>query len=328
MNSSQHNISVFLSIGAGPVITGYTCVFLFGILGHFYLYWKNHQRRHRTNSFSDVLFRHLMITEKVFTLTVPVWAYHLTTHGNLPGSWCRSLTFVFYLTVFARAFFYLLLIWDRYSVIICRHPLPVNLNYSQVIGLSVWLVAVLSASPFSIFNGSVKQCLGNMGSIPSESSAVLNLEVHLCSFWLPLIMSANCYYQAKRRASPDQLHELYRCSLLITIITTYAIVWFPFHLALLIDALISISHVEPSSALHWASIVVTCKSFTFVYAGISPLVYFTCCPTVRRELLMSLRPFFTWISGKTRRGYAPIKTQPLNIPDEPIDNKSPHLLNE
>ncbi|QQL09785.1 Ba214 [Baboon cytomegalovirus] len=316
MNSSVRNVTALTPLGPGPIIAGYTCVFLFGITGHLYLGFKNSKRRHHAGAFSDTLFRHLMITEGVFTFAIPMWAYHLSTGGHLPDPWCRGLTFVFYLTAFARATFYFLLAWDRYSVIVCRQPLPVHASYNQVVGLSVWLIAVLAASPFAIFSGDVQQCLGNMGVMPSQSSAILNVEVHVCTFWLPLIMIAACYYHAKRRAAADQIADLHRCALLVTIIMVFAIVWFPFHLVLLIDAMASLSHVEPSSAIHWAPIVVMCESLAFAYAGISPLVYFVACPVVRHEFIVSLRPFFWRISGKQWGGYVPVATQPPTKLDE------------
>ncbi|AKI29730.1 membrane protein US27A [Mandrillus leucophaeus cytomegalovirus] len=316
MNSSARNITALTPLSPGPIIVGYACVFLFGLLGHSYLGFKDCKRRNHASAFSHVLFRHLMFTEEVFTLTVPAWAYHLSTNGHLPDPWCRALTFVFYLTAFARAFFYLLLAWDRYNVIVCRQPLPVHPSYTQVVGLSVWLFAVLAASPFSIFSGDVRQCLGNIGVMPSQSSAILNLEVHLCTFWMPLVVTAACYYHAKRRAANDQIADLHRCALLVTIVMVFAIVWFPFHLVLLIDAMASLSHVEPSSATHWAPIVTTCESLAFAYVGVSPLVYLLASPVARNDLIVNIRPFFWRMSGKQWGGYVPVATQPSNKPDE------------
>nr|ACQ55275.1 chemokine receptor vGPCR1 [Cercopithecine betaherpesvirus 5] len=322
MNSSCRNVTALTPLGPGPIITGYACVFLFGVIGHFYLGFKNSKRQRQASTFSDILFRHLMITEEVFTFTIPLWTYHLISNGSLPSPWCRGLTFVFYLTAFARAFFYLLLSWDRYNIIVCRHPLPVHLDYTQVVGLAVWLAAALAASPFSIFNGDVQQCLGNMGKVPSQSSATLNLEVHVCTFWIPLIVTANCYYQAKRQAAADQKIELQKCALLVTVVMVFTIIWFPFHLALLIDALASISHIDPTSACHWAPIVVMCECLAFAYVGVSPMVYFFACPTVRHEFLVSVRPFFLRLSGKTWGGYVPVDTQaPANKPDPTTENE-------
>nr|AFQ32099.1 US28 [synthetic construct] len=252
----------------------YGVVFLFGSIGNFLVIFTITWRR-RIQCSGDVYFINLAAADLLFVCTLPLWMQYLLDHNSLASVPCTLLTACFYVAMFASLCFITEIALDRYYAIVYMRYRPVK--QACLFSIFWWIFAVIIAIPhFMVVTKKDNQCMTDYDYLEVSYPIILNVELMLGAFVIPLSVISYCYYRISRIVAVSQSRHKGRIvRVLIAVVLVFIIFWLPYHLTLFVDTLKLLKWISSSCEFERSlkrALILT-ESLAFCHCCLNPLLY-------------------------------------------------------
>ncbi|AKI08883.1 envelope protein US28 [Human betaherpesvirus 5] len=270
----------------------YGVVFLFGSIGNFLVIFTITWRR-RIQCSGDVYFINLAAADLLFVCTLPLWMQYLLDHNSLASVPCTLLTACFYVAMFASLCFITEIALDRYYAIVYMRYRPVK--QACLFSIFWWIFAVIIAIPhFMVVTKKDNQCMTDYDYLEVSYPIILNVELMLGAFVIPLSVISYCYYRISRIVAVSQSRHKGRIvRVLIAVVLVFIIFWLPYHLTLFVDTLKLLKWISSSCEFERSlkrALILT-ESLAFCHCCLNPLLYVFVGTKFRQELHCLLAEF-------------------------------------
>uniref|UniRef100_A0A3B3ZI82 G-protein coupled receptors family 1 profile domain-containing protein n=1 Tax=Periophthalmus magnuspinnatus TaxID=409849 RepID=A0A3B3ZI82_9GOBI len=244
---------------------------------------------------------HLCAADLFFLLTLPLWAHQSTEGWTLGAPLCKVTAAMYKVNLFSVSLFLACIAVDRYVVIV--HPTAAlnsqrqRRNWARGISVSVWLLALLLATPELAFATVTAQddhmtCRtqypAHWGRVGKATA--LSLQVSL-GFFVPLVVMAGCYLVIGRRLLMTHTFHKHRPLLVImAIVLVFIITQLPHNCVLITeiwDAHTTSLNCADRKVLDKTGLVL--QAVAFSHPALNPFLYALIGRRFRQEL-MSLLP--------------------------------------
>ncbi|XP_037383694.1 C-C chemokine receptor type 5-like [Talpa occidentalis] len=269
-------------IGAALLPPLYSLVFIFGFVGNL-LVMLTLINCKKLKSMTDIYLLNLAISDLLFLLTIPFWAYHAENEWVLGNVMCKVLTGLYHIGYFSGIFFIILLTIDRYLAIVHAVFALKARKVSFAVGTSVitWVVAVLASLPRIIFTKSQKDSRYTCSLyLPSNDfhfwKKLIALKIFILGLVLPLLIMIICYSgilkTLLRCRNEKKKHKAVR--LIFAIMIMYFLFWAPYNIVLLLNTFpesLNLNNCISSNRLDQAMQVTETLGMT--HCCINPIIY-------------------------------------------------------
>lgn len=182
-------------------------------------------------SLNNVLIVNLALSDLLFTMGLPFWAYSHMNGWTLGEPACKTVTFVFYVGYYSSSILLILMTAHRYVAVI--YPLSgivSNKGFcSAVASPFIWTLSLLFAIPALIFTSVLKQS----HCVPSSSNWTLfGIYQQNILFILDLVVFLFCYPQIicrLLRPSP-QRKKTKTLKLIFILMVVFLLTWAPYNI--------------------------------------------------------------------------------------------------
>ncbi|KAJ8406934.1 hypothetical protein AAFF_G00292100 [Aldrovandia affinis] len=268
--------------GARFMPTFYYSIFLLSLLGNglvlyiIYMYEK-------LNTVTNVFLLNLVISDLVFSLSLPFWASYHSSEWIFGSVACKLVGGVYFVGFYSSILFLTLMTFDRYLAVV--HAVAAakrrRMVYALVSSATVWIVSILATiKEFVLYDtrndsryGVLCEETGYSQDIMAKWQLVGYYQQFVLFFLLPLGVLLYCYVRITIRIVHTRMKQKCRAvKLIFLIIVTFFICWTPFNVVTLLRAInTSVKSVSCTDELDYA--VYITRNIAFLYCCVNPLFY-------------------------------------------------------
>ncbi|XP_047551751.1 C-C chemokine receptor type 2 isoform X2 [Lutra lutra] len=273
----------------------YSLVFIFGFVGNMLVVLILINCK-RLKSMTDIYLLNLAISDLLFLLTIPFWAYY-AVHGWLLGEvMCKSFTGLYHVGYFGGNFFIILLTIDRYLAIV--HAVFAlkarTVTFGVLTSGVTWAVAVFAALPGIVFGGLEKEHNITLCSsqFPKAWKNFHTIMRSLLGLVLPLLVMVICYSAILktllRCRNEKKRHKAVK--LIFVIMIVYFLFWAPNNIVLLLSTFqesFNVSNCQSTSQLD--QIMQVTETLGMTHCCVNPIIYAFVGEKFRRYLSVFFR---------------------------------------
>ncbi|NP_001069389.1 C-C chemokine receptor type 1-like [Bos taurus] len=268
----------------------YSVVFVIGLVGNILVVLVLYKR---IKNIINICLLNLAISDLIFLFTLPFWIdYKVKDDWIFGDAMCKLLFGFFFLGLYSKIFFIILLTIDRYLTNV--HPQFKrqcwNITSGTVTSIVVWVLAILASVPGLYFSKTQWWLTHYTCSLhfPPESHGrkwkqFLALKLNILGLILPLLVMTVCYGHIKiikiMLRTWNKKANIIR--LIFVIMITFFLFWTPCNLTVFVSAFQD-SLCEHCSQLDLA-IEVT-EAIAYAHCCMNPIVYVLFCRRYRRVL--------------------------------------------
>ncbi|XP_042332277.1 C-C chemokine receptor type 5-like isoform X3 [Sceloporus undulatus] len=260
----------------------YSLVLIFGLLGNalvvliFVTYKK-------LKSMTDIYLLNLAISDLLFIVSLPFWAYYAADEWIFGNELCKILSGVYLAGFYSGSFFIILLTIDRYLAIV--HAVFAlkarTVVYGILTSVVTWCLAILASVPGMVFNRLQKEN-NRFACTPHFSSETqirwnqfLTLKINFIGLIFPMMVMTFCYVQIIRtlmRCRNDKKTKAVRLIFIIMIV--YFLFWAPYNIVLLLQTFQSSFHLDSCEDISNLAIAVQAtETLAMAHCCINPVIY-------------------------------------------------------
>ncbi|XP_014434096.2 C-C chemokine receptor type 5-like [Pelodiscus sinensis] len=237
----------------------------------------------RLRSMADIYLLNLAVSDLLFILSLPFWAYYAAHEWVFGNAMCKILSGVYIAGFYGGMFFIILLTVDRYLAIV--HAVFAlkarTVTYGILTSVVTWGVAILASFPELIFHSAQKEathwtCSPHYPWGQEKTwKQCQTLMMNLVGLVIPLLIMIFCYaaiIKTLLRGRNEKKHKAVRLIFIIMIV--YVIFWTPFNIVIFMNTfpnLFVLNTCETSKQIELA-IQVT-ETFAMIHCCINPVIY-------------------------------------------------------
>ncbi|XP_066101714.1 C-C chemokine receptor type 5 [Saccopteryx bilineata] len=261
----------------------YSLVFLSGFVGNLLVVLILITCK-KLKSMTDIYLLNLAISDLLFLLTVPFWAYYAADHWVFGNEGCRLLTGLYFIGFFSGIFFIILLTIDRYLAIV--HAVFAlkarTVTFGVVTSGATWVVAVFASLPGIIFTKSQREGSRYTCSPHYPTSQYdfwknfQTLKMVILGLVLPLLVMIVCYSgilkTLLRCRNERKRHRAVR--LIFVIMIVYFLFWAPYIIVLLLNTFqkfLGLNNCSSSNSLDYA--MQATETLAMTHCCVNPVIY-------------------------------------------------------
>uniref|UniRef100_A0A8D0HGI4 G-protein coupled receptors family 1 profile domain-containing protein n=1 Tax=Sphenodon punctatus TaxID=8508 RepID=A0A8D0HGI4_SPHPU len=234
-------------------------------------------------SMTDIYLLNLAISDLLFVVTLPFWAYYAAYKWVFGNAMCKLLTGIYYTGFYGSIFFIILLTIDRYLAIV--HAVFAlkarTIAWGILTSVITWGVAILASIPGIVFYQAESKHKHWVCSprYPLEQERIWKiffmLKMNILGLFFPLIVMIICYTKiliTLLRCRSKKKHKAVRLIFIIMIV--YFIFWAPYNIAIFLDTFqssFSLNNCDSSKQLDY-TIQVT-ETIAMIHCCINPMIY-------------------------------------------------------
>ncbi|XP_069802828.1 probable G-protein coupled receptor 33 [Dendropsophus ebraccatus] len=274
---------------------------LFGLVMNTLYIWVLKFRM--SQSVNTTWFFHLIITNFIFTLNMPLLAVYvlrnpLWVFGTIL---CKLNNTVIDSCVLAAVFFLTAISLERFFLV--YHPLwyrqHMNLRWASIICFSMWGLAILSSSPFIMLchvehYGNITVCCSEL-KFPSLEGNPQKLDLatewgffgfrFAMSFVIPFGLLSVCYLLIGFKIRSDHLAKSTKpYKLILVVVVSFFICWAPYHIR---NGMLVEKGRFPEEVLQ--VLIVLCTCFSCVNSCLTPILYLFIVDSFNKEFRKSVQ---------------------------------------
>ncbi|XP_030046127.1 prostaglandin D2 receptor 2 [Microcaecilia unicolor] len=252
----------------------------------------------------------LALSDFMTSVSLPFFTYFLAKGHTweLGTFFCRVHSSVFFLNMFISSFILSAISLDRcllvlYPVWAQNHR---TVPMSTAICVILWILAILNTVPYYLFRDTIQRqdgrimCYYNflLYSNPISSNEdnfalcsrrqyAVAVSKFLISFFVPLLLIAICYTAVSlkiRRRHQRNSRRFFK--LMVAIILTFVLCWFPYHIFSLMEA--QAHHQKEMRQVVWKALPFV-TSLAFINSILNPCLYVFTCPDFLSKIRHSLK---------------------------------------
>uniref|UniRef100_A0A8C0FX98 G-protein coupled receptors family 1 profile domain-containing protein n=1 Tax=Chelonoidis abingdonii TaxID=106734 RepID=A0A8C0FX98_CHEAB len=211
----------------------YSLVLIFGLLGNALVVLILIKYK-KLRSMTDIYLLNLAISDLLFILSLPFWAYYAAREWDFGNAMCKILSGVYYAGFYSGIFFIILLTIDRYLAIV--HAVFAlkarTVTYGILTSVVIWVIAILASLPGFIFHSVQKEgphwtCSSHYPSnYEKEWRQFLILKMNILGLVIPFVIMIFCYIEIIKillRRRNEKKHKAVSSQLELAIQVTEAI---------------------------------------------------------------------------------------------------------
>uniref|UniRef100_A0A8D0H6Q4 G-protein coupled receptors family 1 profile domain-containing protein n=1 Tax=Sphenodon punctatus TaxID=8508 RepID=A0A8D0H6Q4_SPHPU len=216
----------------------YSLVLLFGFVGNTLVVLILIKYK-KLKSMTDIYLLNLAISDLLFVITLPFWAYYAAHDWVFGNAMCKILSGIYHAGFFSGIFFIILLTIDRYLAIV--HAVFAvkarTASYGILTSIITWCVTLLASVPEVIFHnvqteGDQHTCSPHFPSgAGNQWKHYIILKMNILGLFIPLVVMIFCYTEIIRtllRCRCDKKQRAVR--LIFVIMIVYFVFWAPYHI--------------------------------------------------------------------------------------------------
>ncbi|XP_007949969.1 C-C chemokine receptor-like 2 [Orycteropus afer afer] len=194
----------------------------------------------------NIYFLNLAVSNLLFSLTLPFWAYTASHGGILGDPICKILIGIYFIGLYSEACFNMLLTVHRYlvffhvqSISLAAKTVPCGIFTSAF----VWMVAVLVTLPECIvyrpqLGRQEDKCSPSKSRfLPADETSwkhFLTLKMNILGLLLPLFVFIFCYVRMRRTLRLKEIrYDLFK--LVFAVMVAFLLMWAPYNIALFLS---------------------------------------------------------------------------------------------
>ncbi|XP_074842199.1 C-C chemokine receptor type 5-like [Carettochelys insculpta] len=275
----KNNVKQFASQFLPPL---YSLVLIFGLVGNALVVLILIKYK-RLKSMTDIYLLNLAISDLLFILSLPFWAYYAAREWDFGDAMCKILSGAYYAGFYSGIFFIILLTIDRYLAIV--HAVFAlkarRRTYGILTSVVIWGVAILASLPGSMFHTVQKEtsywtCSPHypLGQ-ERKWKQILILKMNILGLVIPMVIMIFCYIEIIKillRCRNERKHKAVRLIFILMIV--YFIFWAPYNVIVLMYAFqesFSMNNCESSSQME-LGIQVT-EAIAMFHCCMNPVIY-------------------------------------------------------
>ncbi|XP_067406366.1 leukotriene B4 receptor 1-like [Emydura macquarii macquarii] len=285
MNKTEENRSHLTWDSERSVVcTVLSLSFAIGIPGNCIVIWticgKVKQR-----SLTVILILNLAISDILVLVSLPIWIYSFADSWHFGVTFCKTLVFVVYCSMYASVFLITTLSLERFMAVF--YPFTIQWRKNKAVSLKavlfIWILSIAfgaSIIPFQEMEETEigQQCTCRNYTSDQQKVLCLLLET-IVGFVIPFVIISICYAWVGRRISTMTYSSRQQSARLITrVVVAFAICWLPHHVFNIVEIIstqIKDSNQKMSLALDEVSEmgVYISGALAFINSCINPLLY-------------------------------------------------------
>nr|XP_056713612.1 C-C chemokine receptor type 5-like [Euleptes europaea] len=216
----------------------YSLVFIVGLLGNA-LVVLILIRFKKLKSMTDIYLLNLAISDLLFIVSLPFWAYAAGSQWVFGNTMCRILSAAYEIGFYSGSFFIILLTIDRYLAIV--HAVFAMKARTVVYGMSssgcTWVLASLACVPTLMFSMVQKRKEGQKCSSLTEDASkhLLVFMKIILGLIIPWFIMLFCYVRILRILMKNRSEKKVKAiRLIFVIMVVYFIFWVPYNVTFLL----------------------------------------------------------------------------------------------
>ncbi|XP_060777193.1 C-C chemokine receptor type 5-like [Neoarius graeffei] len=305
--SDNSNVRNFSRVFLPPV---YSIVFILGFIGNGLVLCVL-VKYHKPFNMSDLCLFNLAISDLLFLMSLPFWAYYVAiAEWNFGDFMCRAVTALYMLGFYGSIFFMILMTVDRYAVIVHTYTSLFSkhrsVRASIALALFVWtlsLVASLPAISFSKVNTTSKSNVSKCMVEYSERKMWKSfhyIQLNIFGFIIPLSVMLFCYSRIipiLMTMKSQKKHKAVR--LMVVLVTVFFLFWTPYNIAIFLKFLQELGYMTSPQwdqnlqmAIQWV------ESIAFSHCCLNPIIYAFVGQKFRNLFLKLLKQWFPHCFGQ------------------------------
>uniref|UniRef100_A0A3P9MFL5 Chemokine (C motif) receptor 1a, duplicate 1 n=1 Tax=Oryzias latipes TaxID=8090 RepID=A0A3P9MFL5_ORYLA len=234
-------------------------------------------------SLTNIFILNLAISDLVFTLGLPFWAYYHVWGWQLPEILCKIVNFVFYTGFYSSILCLTAMTIYRYMVVVCTLSDRCRPKLSTGIFLSflMWTISVGGAMPSLLHTSIIKIHHKDRESWGCEYSSEwwkhMSTYQQNLFFLFAFAVMAVCYIQILQKVRRTRSRTKSRAvKLVFCIVTVFFVGWMPYNVVIFLRALFpslskGFEDCEQSNHLDYAFFV--CRLIAFSHCCLNPVFY-------------------------------------------------------
>uniref|UniRef100_A0A8D0H739 G-protein coupled receptors family 1 profile domain-containing protein n=1 Tax=Sphenodon punctatus TaxID=8508 RepID=A0A8D0H739_SPHPU len=260
----------------------YSLVLLFGLAGNALVVLILIKYK-KLKSMTDIYLLNLAISDLLFVVTLPFWAYAAVYEWVFEDAMCKILSGIYHAGFYSGSFFIILLTIDRYLAIV--HAVfsvkARTVARGILTSIVIWGVTLVASLPSLIFhsvdkNSAQRTCSPNFpAGAKKQWKSFMILKMNILGLLIPLIVMIFCYSQIIRtlvRCKSDKKQRAVR--LIFVIMIVYFVFWAPYHIVAFLYNFpkpFSLDNCGSSNQIEKA--VQVTETIAMVHCCINPVIY-------------------------------------------------------
>ncbi|XP_036287603.1 C-C chemokine receptor type 4 [Pipistrellus kuhlii] len=258
----------------------YLLVFLFGLLGNALVVLVLFKYK-RLRSMTDVYLLNLAISDLLFVLSLPFWAYYAADQWVFGLGLCKVVSWVYLVGFYSGIFFIMLMSIDRYLAIV--HVVfslrARTVTYGVIISLATWSVAISVSLPGLLFS----TCYTEGGHVyckytfSAKRWKILSaLEVNMLGLVVPSAIMLFCYSRIIRTLQHCKNEKKSKAvKMIFAVVVLFLGFWTPYNVMVFLDTLVDLQVLQGCAMeRRLAYALQATEALAFVHCCLNPVVYF------------------------------------------------------
>ncbi|XP_067853029.1 C-C chemokine receptor type 4-like [Heptranchias perlo] len=279
---SPCNVEAAEEFGASFLPVLYSLVFVFGLPGNALVLWILLKYK-RLKSMTDVYLLNLAISDLLFVISLPFWAYLAANEWIWGDAFCKIINAAYMLGLYGGIMFIILISIDRYLAIV--HAVFAvrarTARYGVISSLVMWCVAILASLPTLIYNkvGVIEGRKICYTFFPTENVSnwkpFSHFEVNVFGFLVPLTIMVFCYSRIILTLLRNKSYKKHRAiKVIFTVVIVYFVFWTPYNAVLFLHYCKEQGILNGCEVSYKLSIALkVTESITFVHCCLNPVIY-------------------------------------------------------
>ncbi|KAJ3595433.1 hypothetical protein NHX12_004737 [Muraenolepis orangiensis] len=225
-------------------------------------------------SLTNALILNLAVSDLIFTVGLPFWAYHHMYGWNLGERACKIVSFIFYVGFYSSGILLIVMTVHRYVSVL--RPLSDLVTSRGVVGVLVsvfiWGLGALAASPAWIFSKVVDE---DTCGYEFEDKYWNNVSIYQQNimFLVTMVIFCFCYSQILCRLvrSPAQKRSHRTLKLISTLVVVFFVGWAPYNVLQFLHTTALFSECEDYTK--WAYAFYICRLVAYSHCCLNPVLY-------------------------------------------------------
>ncbi|XP_062925408.1 C-C chemokine receptor type 4-like [Mobula hypostoma] len=288
-----------------PVL--YLLVILFGLPGNILVLWVLLKYR-RLRNMTDICLLNLAISDLIFVLSLPFWAYFTANQWIFGDALCKVISAFYMLGYYGGILFISLISIDRYFAIV--HAVSPLMRRTTLHGLissiAMWFIALLASLPNLIYTktelleGRTICHSFTPGGSTTKWEICIILKNNVLGFLIPLVIMLFCYTNIVIILLKNKSSKHRAIKVIFTVVITFLIFWTPHNIVLFLMSLKQLQILTGCDMLIRLTITqqIT-ESITFVHCCLNPIIYAFLGQKFKSDLRRLFR--FPWKCGYKAR---------------------------
>ncbi|CAL8279642.1 unnamed protein product [Lota lota] len=223
-------------------------------------------------SLTNALILNLAMSDLIFTVGLPFWAYYHMYGWDLGEKACKIVSFIFYVGFYSSGILLILMTVHRYvSVMRPLSDLVTSRGFVGVLAsVFIWTLGLLAALPALLFTSVVEERMCECADAYWKDYGIYQQNI---MFLVTVVVFCFCYTQILCRLvrSPAQRRRHRTLKLISTLVMVFFMGWGPYNVLIFLKSVRELPDCE--NYKRWGSAFYISRLFAYSHCCLNPVFY-------------------------------------------------------